>query len=130
MSETRRAVPTVKIDNERVRVVEWRFAPGTATGWHRHEYAYVVVPLTTGPLALTGADGAVTTAELRTGEPYFRLAGVEHDVLNPNATEFVFVEIELKDAPVSARGRSAARAASASRPRPTPRRGARARRRR
>lgn len=104
MPETGRAVPTVKIDNDRVRVVEWRFAPGTATGWHRHEYAYVVVPLTTGPLAITGADGAVTTALLTTGEPYVRPAGVEHDVANPNPTEFVFVEVEMKDARVSARG--------------------------
>lgn len=91
----RRAVPTVKIDNPRVRVTEWRFAPSAATGWHRHEYPYVVVPLTTGPLALTGPDGA-TTASLVTGAPYFREAGVEHDVANPNGFEFVFVEIELK----------------------------------
>lgn len=102
MSESLRAVPTVKIDNARVRVVEWRFPPGAATGRHRHEYAYVVVPMTSGPLALTGADGAVTTADLVTGEPYFRLAGVEHDVRNPNRTEFVFVEIELKEAPLTA----------------------------
>ncbi len=40
-----RAVATVQIDDASVRVTEWRFAPGTATGWHRHEYAYVVVPL-------------------------------------------------------------------------------------
>lgn len=93
-----RAVPTVKIDNDRVRVTEWRFAPGTATGPHRHEYAYVVVPITTGPLAITAPDGAVSTAGLVTGEPYFRPAGVEHDVRNPNAFEFVFVETELKAA--------------------------------
>jgi mannose-6-phosphate isomerase-like protein (cupin superfamily) len=30
------------------------------------------------------------------GEPYFRPAGVEHDVRNPNAFEFAFIEIELK----------------------------------
>ena len=28
------AVPTVQIDNERVRVTEWRFAPGAETGEH------------------------------------------------------------------------------------------------
>jgi len=27
---------------------------------------------------------------------YARLNGVEHDVINPNTFEFVFVEIELK----------------------------------
>ena len=45
--ETPAAKPTVFIDNERVRVTEWRFAPGAATGWHRHEYDYVVVPMAT-----------------------------------------------------------------------------------
>ncbi len=33
------ATAKVFIDNERVRVTEWRFAPGAATGWHRHEFA-------------------------------------------------------------------------------------------
>jgi beta-alanine degradation protein BauB len=90
------AVANVKIDNDRVRVVEWRFAPGARTGHHRHEYPYVVIPITTGPLAMTGADGSATTASLVSGEPYFRPAGVEHDVHNPNPIEFVFVEVELK----------------------------------
>jgi quercetin dioxygenase-like cupin family protein len=89
------AVATVKIDNDRVRVTEWRFAPGAATGWHRHQHAYVVVPMTTGRLAARGRDGETSNA-LTAGEPYFRPAGVEHDVRNPNQFEFVFVEIELK----------------------------------
>jgi hypothetical protein len=46
-----RAVPTVFIDNDRVRVTEWRFAAGAATGWHRHEMDYVAVPLGDGMLA-------------------------------------------------------------------------------
>ena len=94
---TQPAVPTVKIDNDRVRVTEWRFAPGAATGFHRHEYAYIVVPMTTGSLTITASTGT-TTAALVTGEPYFREAGAEHDVINANAYEFVFVETELKDA--------------------------------
>jgi quercetin dioxygenase-like cupin family protein len=92
-----RAVPTVTIDNARVRVTEWRFAPGTSTGPPRHEWAYVVVPLTTGRLAATGPAGD-SVNDLVAGRPYYRPAGVEHDVRNANAFEFVFVEIELKDA--------------------------------
>ena len=91
-----RAVPTVQIDNATVRVTEWRFAPGAATGWHRHEHPYVVVPLTTGRLAIAGADGAVATADLVTGRSYARGAGVEHDVTNANPFEFAFIEIEIK----------------------------------
>ncbi len=89
------AVATVQIDNALVRVTEWRFAPGAATGHHRHELDYVVVPLTTGRLSLVGSAGE-TTAELAAGQAYFRAAGVEHDVRNPNSFEFAFVEIELK----------------------------------
>ena len=89
------AVPTVQIENERVRVTEWRFAPGAATGRHRHEHDYVVVPLTTGRLRLVGAGGE-RIAELQAGRSYARPAGVEHDVVNANDFPFAFIEIELK----------------------------------
>jgi quercetin dioxygenase-like cupin family protein len=94
MSETA-AVATVKIDNAQVRVTEWRFAPGARTGQHRHDFAYVVVPLVTGTLAVVGSGGE-TTGVLRVGEPYYRDAGAEHDVRNANGFEFAFIEIELK----------------------------------
>jgi quercetin dioxygenase-like cupin family protein len=94
------AAPTVQIDNDDVRVTEWRFAPGAATGHHRHEYPYVVVPLTTGRLAVISREGTAS-AELVAGRSYARPAGVEHDVRNANDFELAFVEIELK-----ARGRA------------------------
>lgn len=92
---TGKAVPTLQIDNDRVRVIEWRFPPGAATGWHRHEYDYVVVPMTTGRLRIRNAEGD-SDADLVAGKSYTRKAGVEHDVTNANAFEFVFVEIESK----------------------------------
>jgi beta-alanine degradation protein BauB len=78
-----------------VRVTEYRFAPGATTGHHRHEFAYVVVPLTTGRLTATAAAGE-THNDLVAGQPYYGPAGVEHDVRNANAFEFAFIEIELK----------------------------------
>ena len=90
------AVGTVQIDNERTRVTEWRFAPGAATGYHRHEFDYVVVPRTSGRLKLVGPVGGESFAELTAGASYFREAGVEHDVINANDHEFVFVEVEFK----------------------------------
>jgi quercetin dioxygenase-like cupin family protein len=86
----------VQIDDDRVRVTEWRFAPGTETGWHRHEMDYVVVPLYDGTLRIETADGATEVA-LRHGVSYARTAGMEHNVISSNASEFAFVEIELKD---------------------------------
>jgi len=89
------AVPTVQMETDRVTVTEWRFVPGAATGWHRHEYDYVVVPMTTGKLLLKEPDGE-RYAELTAGVSYGREAGVEHDVINANDYEFVFVEVEMK----------------------------------
>ena len=91
------ATPTVQIDNDHLRVTEWRFAPGAATGFHRHEHDYVVVPICDGELRLIDAKGDVSIGRLRLGKSYFRNAGVEHDVINNGASEMAFVEIELKD---------------------------------
>ena len=91
-----KSVSTIQIENDRTRVSEWRFAPGAATGFHRHEYDYVVVPLVTGRLKLIEADGSETFAELTAGQPYFRNAGVEHNVVNANDFEFAFIDIEFK----------------------------------
>ena len=90
------ATPTQLIDNARVRVTEWRFRPGDATGHHRHEYDYVVVPITTGDLLLKEPDGD-RIARIELGVPYFREEGVEHDVINPSETdEIAFIEVEMK----------------------------------
>jgi len=95
MSEFAAAVPTVQVDNARVRVTEWRLPVGAHTGWHRHAYDYIVVPLTDGVLAAVHGDGERRT-ELKGGASYFRQAGVEHDVINAGAAEFTFVEVEIK----------------------------------
>lgn len=89
------AVPTVQIDNERATVTEWRFPVGSETGWHRHEHDYVVVPQTTGTLLLETKTGQ-NMAQLETGQPYFRALGVEHNVINTNDFDMVFIEIEFK----------------------------------
>jgi quercetin dioxygenase-like cupin family protein len=89
------ASASVQIDNERVSVTEWRFAPGAETGWHRHQHDYVVVPLTTGKLLLKAKEGD-SVSELTAGKSYTRKAGVEHNVINASEGEFVFIEIEIK----------------------------------
>ena len=89
------AVPTLQIDNDRVKVTEWRFAPGAETGYHRHAMDYIVVPMTTGTLLLETPEGD-KRSPLVAGVSYTRLTGVEHNVINVNDFEFTFVEIELK----------------------------------
>lgn len=89
------AVATVQIDNERVTVTEWRFPPGTETGWHVHPVDYVVVPITGGELTVETRTGA-STNPLAIGASYTREAGSEHNVVNETGAEVAFVEIELK----------------------------------
>jgi len=90
------AKATVFIDNDRTRVTEWRFAPGASTGWHRHEYDYVIVPMLDGKLQLSSGEDEAQVAELSAGVPYFRQMGVEHDVTNVNDFEYAFLEVEIK----------------------------------
>lgn len=89
-----RATAHVQIENEWVRVTEWRFAPGAETGHHVHAHDYVVVPLTSGVLRLEDRDGQ-RDAQLTSGLAYARQEGVAHNVINANEFEFRFLEIEV-----------------------------------
>lgn len=93
------AIGTVQTDDDRVRVTRWDFAPGAETGWHRHGFGYVVVPVTDGTLLLELPGGATASAELKAGIAYARDAGVEHNVVNAGAAPLSFVEVELKNLP-------------------------------
>lgn len=95
-TESGSAEPTILIENERTRVTEWRFRKrGDRTGWHKHEYAYVVVPLFDGTLEIDIGGGEINRATLNHGIPYYRDAGVEHDVINGNDFECAFIEVEF-----------------------------------
>jgi quercetin dioxygenase-like cupin family protein len=85
----------VQVDNDRVRVTEWRFAPGAETGWHRHEYDYVVVPMTTRKVKVfNGKEEWI--AEMTERRSYYRPIGVERNIINANAYELAFVGVEFK----------------------------------
>jgi beta-alanine degradation protein BauB len=88
-----KATAQVQVENEWVKVTEWRFAPGAETGRHVHAHDYVVVPLTTGVLRLE-ESAAHREALLTSGVAYARGKGVEHNVVNANDFEFRFLEIE------------------------------------
>ena len=89
------ATSTAQANDATVRITRWDFAPGEATGWHRHEFPYVVVPLLDGHLRIVSADGEAVVP-LAAGSSYARPAGVEHDVINHGPGKMSFVEIEMK----------------------------------
>lgn len=90
-----KAKQTILIDNDVMRVAEWRFAPDASTGHHRHAMDYVVVPIMMGRLLIKDSEGE-RYSDLVTGAPYFRKAGVEHEVINATGSEFAFIEVESK----------------------------------
>jgi quercetin dioxygenase-like cupin family protein len=91
------AAPTLLVDDARVRVTRWDFAPGAETGWHRHEFDYVITALTDCPMLLEEPGGGTRRAEVAAGSAYRRDAGVEHNVVNACDRPMAFVEIELKE---------------------------------
>jgi len=95
---TVKAISTVQLHSARFVVTEWRFAPGAETGFHVHAHDYIVVPLTSGVLRLE-EPGGTREARLEAGVCYARERGVAHNVINANAHEFRFIEIELPDPP-------------------------------
>ena len=76
-------------------MTRWDFAEeGDATGWHRHEHDYVIVPLSDGRLVIEPCGGT-DSSELMQGGSYFRASGVEHDVRNGNDFPHSVVGIKL-----------------------------------
>jgi beta-alanine degradation protein BauB len=91
------AQATTSVDDERLRITTWRFeASGDATGWHVHEYDYVVVPITGGPFAVTTPDGTTRELVQEAAVSHVGTAGTEHDVVYAGDVPAAFVEIELK----------------------------------
>ena len=92
----KQAKANVQIDNERIRVTEYSFNDNEETGFHVHQYDYIVVPQTNGQLLLIDDKGEETTAALLRGQSYYRRAGVSHNVINDGDEKLVFIEIEIK----------------------------------
>ncbi|MBI0433783.1 cupin domain-containing protein [Roseomonas sp. KE0001] len=93
------AIATVQIDTSDLRVTRWDFPPGSETGWHRHGWSYVVVPVLAGQMTLELPGGETASVTLVPGVSYERKAGVEHNVINNGDAPFAFVEIEMKAYP-------------------------------
>lgn len=90
------AQATEIINDARVRVTRFDFAPGAETGWHRHEMDYVITTLTLCEMGLEDSQGDLHQVRVEAGTSYRRDAGVEHNVINCGVAPMSFVEVELK----------------------------------
>ncbi|MFT4716220.1 MAG: quercetin dioxygenase-like cupin family protein [Paracoccaceae bacterium] len=96
MSSRNLAKATQLVDDARVRVTRFDFAPGDETGWHTHEMHYVITALTDCNMTLQSPDGGETQVLVTAGQAYSRDKGVNHNVINGGAKPMAFVEVELK----------------------------------
>mgnify|MGYP001192047336 CR=1 FL=1 len=88
---------TLLIEDEKVRVTRFDFEPNQETGWHVHEYDYVITAITNCSMLLQHPDGTETTTVVTAGNAYRRDAGVRHNVINASEIKMSFIEIELKN---------------------------------
>lgn len=84
------------IDDDRVRVTRFDFAPGDSTGWHTHGMDYVITTLTDCNMRLEEPGGETREVFVAAGTVYRRDQGVEHNVINGGDAPMTFIETELK----------------------------------
>ncbi|MEM9318555.1 MAG: cupin domain-containing protein [Pseudomonadota bacterium] len=84
------------VDDDRVRVTRFDFAPQDETGWHVHGMDYLITALTDCQMRLEEPGGASRDVLIPAGTVYRRDAGVEHNVINGGAAPMAFIETELK----------------------------------
>ena len=84
------------IDDARVRVTRFDFAPGAETGWHEHRMDYVITTLTDCTMVLEEPGGTTRKVDVAAGTSYRREKGVNHNVVNGGDAAMSFVEVELK----------------------------------
>ena len=93
----KKATSIIQINNKSVKVTKYSFLPGQETGVHKHLYDYIVTPITDGKLLLIDKNGREQDLSLIAFNPYFRKAGVEHNVINNGKQKLIFIEVELKN---------------------------------
>ena len=86
---------TVLAADEKVRITRFDFDPGQETGWHVHEYNYVITAITDCFMVIQHPDGTQTRSEVHAGSAYSRNAGVRHNVINDSERQMSFIEIEI-----------------------------------
>jgi beta-alanine degradation protein BauB len=87
----------VVFENEHIRVWSLVLDPGKTQGWHQHQFAYLVVPLTEGSNEMEFADGRVRATVEKPGEALWREAGIPHQLHNRSNWQYRNLLVEFKN---------------------------------
>lgn len=86
----------VLLENDKVRVLEVVFAPGTSTAWHSHPN-HSVYALTSGKIQITDKGKPATTIDVKMGTAMY-LPAVTHMAKNTGTTTLKLIVTEIKPA--------------------------------
>ena len=92
----------IKLENDRVRVLEATLPPGAKEQLHSHP-AYVIYVIAGGKVRNHAVDGKITESELATGDTLYR-DPLTHWAENIGTTPIHMILVELKGSPSSAPG--------------------------
>ncbi len=84
----------VVLENERVRVLEFRGKPGDKTEMHSHP-GHVAVATSDGKYKFTSLDGQIVEAELKAGQAMY-MDAIEHTTEVTGTTEARAILVEVK----------------------------------
>ncbi len=87
-------VVKVKLENDRVRVLDYVSNPGDKEGWHSHP-AMIVYVVTGGTLRVSTPDGKSSDVEFKAGDTIYR-APITHSTVNVGKTQLHAILVELK----------------------------------
>ncbi len=86
----------VLLDNDKVRVMEVVFAPGTTAAWHSHPN-HTAYALTSGKIQITDKGKPATTIDIKMGTALY-LPAVTHMAKNIGSTTVKLIITEIKPA--------------------------------
>jgi quercetin dioxygenase-like cupin family protein len=87
---------TVLFEDDKTRVTSWRFAPGTQTGWHHHNFDYVTIQQSGGQLRLENDAGDIKLIDYEPNRTVGYSAPIKHNATNVSDEEVRVIEIEYK----------------------------------
>jgi len=90
------ADPILIHEDDKTRITKYVLEPGEQTGWHLHEYDYVVMHQSAGELTSHFADGTRAVFSYTPGGASAYSAPVEHNAVNTGDVTVWGFEIEYK----------------------------------
>ena len=91
------ATGNMVFEDDKTRITHWTMNPGEQTGWHSHDFDYVVVQLSGGRLHLDFADGSEREIDYAPGNTLTGSAPIEHNATSVGEETIISIEIEYKN---------------------------------